>query len=281
VVRRSVVGIPIAVMLALTGCHLDPGPKKPGSAPAVRLSPMEVLAHVSQRVRQAGSFRLKTDITTMDDLESGVRVKARADIRSRPDAAQRWNIWVMTPAGRPKERDREIVLGNSLYLNTSAHVLPSRKPWFRFPLSRFGALTGLLTASKRYDMADPSTALTTLTVSKDIHEIGPETFDSVATTHYRGTFAISDALARLRARHRTSVLRFYEKDLRTLAFDVWVDERQLPRKVRITNQTGSNTTLIFDTVYTAFDRTVTITAPPRSQVFDGTRLGGRVPGVRA
>lgn len=118
-----------------------------------------------------------------------------------------------------------------------------------------------------------SHAVTILTASKDIHEVGRETVDGTATTHYTGTYAMPDALAKLGAQYQDDVLqRFRSMNLGTMTFDLWTDGSRLPRKVRMATPQGSKTTLAVMTLYTAINTPMTITAPPRSQVSDGAHL---------
>jgi hypothetical protein len=232
---------------------------------------------------EVGSFRLATDITSIDSGQGAI-LKGHADIRSRPSATQRWTISGMTAAGKQKSDFQEIISGDSLYLKLPAHVLPTRKPWVRFSQANLGGMAGFLDfASSENELADMPQTVTILTASKDIHAVGRETVDGIATTHYKGTYSMPDALAKLRAQHREDSVRFFQSmDLGTMAFDLWVDGSRLPHKVRMATPDGSKTTLVVVTLYTAFNAPITITVPPRSQVADGAHLLGRhTPGAPA
>jgi LppX_LprAFG lipoprotein len=276
VTRQYLAGVAAGavVVVSLSGCQArnDAGPAKPGSAVAA-------LKQISQKTSEVGSFRLTTDITGIDSGEGAI-MKGHADIRSRPSPVQRWTISGTTAAGKEKDSYQEIVTGDSIYLKLPAHVLPTHKPWARFSRSKANLVDF---ASPVNELADMPHAVTILTASKDIHEVGRETVDGIATTHYNGTYAMPDALAKLRAQYQEDVTqRFQSMNLGTMAFDLWVDGSQLPRKVRMSTPDGAKSTLVVVTLYTAINTPITITAPPPSQVADGAHLPDhRMPGAPA
>jgi hypothetical protein len=59
-----------------------------------------------------------------------------------------------------------------------------------------------------------------------------------------------------------------------MAFDVWVDGRQLPRKMSMATPPGTKLDMKTTMTYTAFNVPLSITAPPKSQVADGSDLLG-------
>jgi hypothetical protein len=282
VARRYVASVAVgtALAVALTGCRLGGGAEPRKAAPDARFSALDALNRTSQRTNQVGSFRVETAITSGFSGRS-MNLKGHADIRLRPSLAQKWIISRMTVAGRRMGGFQEVVLGDSLYLKPPAHALPTRKPWVRFSLRQLGAKSGFDYASSLKEQSDPSATVTMLTASKDVRELGHETVGGVATTHYQGTYSMRDALAKLDTEHRANATRLYgQMGLDRVAFDLWVDGRQLPRKVKLATPAGSKMSLATTTVYTAFNVPVSISAPPRSQVADGAHLPGRrTPGV--
>ncbi len=256
---------------ALSGCNSkdNPGPTKPGSA-------IEALNQISQKTKEVSSYRLATDINSIDS-GTGARLNGHADIRSKPSATQWWTISGTTAAGKQKSDFQEIVSGHSLYLKLPAHVLPTRKPWVRFSQTGAEGMVNILDfAASEKEMADMTQTITILTASKDVRAVGRETVAGTATTHYKGTYSMPDALAKLRAQHLDDSVRFFESmNLGTMTFDLWADGSRLPRKVRMATPDGSKTTLVSVTLYTAFNAPITITVPPRSQVADGAHLAGR------
>ena len=58
-----------------------------------------------------------------------------------------------------------------------------------------------------------------------------------------------------------------------MVFDVWVDGDQLPRKIKLTTPPGSKLTMDTTMTYSNFNEPVSITAPPASEVTDGSKLG--------
>lgn len=278
--RRYVASIAIGAVLAvaLTGCRIGREDARRATRPA---SALETLKHVLRNAAGADSYQLATDITSLSDSGDGVMLKGHADVRSRPSVGQRWSVSWKTPAGKPAGGIREIILGDTIYLRPSPHELPFRQPWVRLSSGQMDTLgTVIDRASGVNELSDLSATIAMLSVSSDVQEVGRETVENLTTTHYQGTFAISDARTKLGT--RSNVLRFLQRNnTKVMTFDLWVDGNSFPRRVRLTHQVHPPTTLVVDTAYTAFNRPVTISAPPRSQVFDATDLDGRLSGVSA
>lgn len=275
------VAVGTAVAVSLTGCRLGDSGGPKSTAP-VRLSALDVLNQTSQRTNKVRSYRVRTSISSAASGRS-VKMTGHGDVRLGSRLAQRWTVPTMTLSGRSAGGFQEIVLGDFLYLKPPANARSTGdKPWIRLSLRQLSAKSGMDYTSELSEQSDPSATVEMLTATKDVRELGHETVGGVATTHYQGTYSMTDALAKL-AKHRASATRYYRQmGLDKMAFNLWVDGRRLPRKVTLATPAGSKISMAVTTLYSGFDVPVSISAPPRTQVTDGNRLlGGRVPGVPA
>jgi hypothetical protein len=90
-------------------------------------------------------------------------------------------------------------------------------------------------------------------------------------------------MAKLDAKQRAQAQQaFGEAGMDKLSFDLWVDGQQLPRRVSIASPPGAKLDMKMTMNYTAFNVPVSVSAPPKSQVADGSGLlgggGNNIPG---
>ena len=73
---------------------------------------------------------------------------------------------------------------------------------------------------------------------------------------------------------------FAQQGLERLNFNLWIDGQQLPRRIETTTPPGSALQVESTMDYTAYNVPVSIQAPPKSQVADGSNLkpGANAPG---
>ena len=166
---------------------------------------------------------------------------------------------------------------------TVALAQQAGKPWVGFSLSELSKTTGIDVQGleNQGHQADPALNAKMLTASKDVHKVGQETVGGVSTTHYQGTFALSDALARMSGEQRSEAQKiFAQQGLERLNFNLWIDGQQLPRRIETTTPPGSALQVESTMDYTAYNVPVSIQAPPKSQVADGSNLkpGANAPG---
>jgi hypothetical protein len=124
---------------------------------------------------------------------------------------------------------------------------------------------------------DPASGLQALQgVSSDVRKVGSEKVRGAETTHYKGTYDVQAALAKLTGPAKQMLTKALSAtDLKSVPFDAYVDDAGRMRKFVQTfsttvkgQQITSNTTLeLFD-----FGTPVDVTAPPAAQVKDGGTL---------
>ena len=113
----------------------------------------------------------------------------------------------------------------------------------------------------------PSLNAKMFTASKDVHSVGKETVGGVSTTHYQGTFTLADALAKRGTGEKAEAQKLFgQTGLDKLNFNLWVDGKQLPRKITLATPPGSKVQIKTAMNYVGFNVPVSITAPPESQV---------------
>lgn len=162
-----------------------------------------------------------------------------------------------------------------VHLGFLSSQLPGRKQWIKLDLSKLGKSAGLdlgkLLSGSRFGPADLLSLLKG--EGATVRKLGPATVAGAATTHYRVTVDLAEAL---RSKGLTSpLLAGAAARSKTVSEDVWIGTNGLVRRVQSSYGFGgegtrghvSMTMDIYD-----YGARVTIAAPPSSQVFEGTQL---------
>lgn len=278
----------LAIALSLTACK-GTGQGKASGAPAgggVHLTAAQnVLAKVSNQTGGLTSFRGTMSMAFGLPTGRTAQMTGTMAYRLKPSRALKLALTMPNVSGgRGTNRMTEIVVGDNIYMRTPAFTAHTGKPWLGLTFSRLRKSTGVdLQSLQQSSQGDPQLNTKMLTASKDVRQVGRQTVAGVPTTHYKGTFNLTDGLAKLDAEQRAEAKKsFGEVGFDKVNFDVWVDGRQLPRRVTIASPPGAKVDMKVTMNYTAFNVPVSITAPPKSQVADGSGLlgGGRnnIPG---
>lgn len=270
----------LAITASLTACRADNGKSGnasgDGSTPSsVRLTAaQEALSKASQKTADVKSFRATLSTST---VVSGQKndIKGNLAVRLKPDVGMKFDVPTIDSGGKTTPGFSEILQGDNIYLKVPALQKQTGKPWIGFSLSKLGQAAGIDVQSLQNQgrQADPGLNAKMLTASKDVHKLGKETVNGVSTTHYAGTFALSDALAKLGSTERAEAQKiFNQTGFDKLKFNLWIDGQQLPRKLALATPSGSKVDFNATMNYTGFNAPVMITVPPKSQVADGSRL---------
>lgn len=242
----------------------------------------EAIDQASRKTGDVRSFRATMSTTT---VSSGQKVQMKGDVafRLKPEVALKFHVPSITVGGRSTQGFDEILTGDHVYMKFPALAQQAGKPWVGFSLSELSKTTGIDVQGleNQGHQADPALNAKMLTASKDVHKVGQETVGGVSTTHYQGTFALSDALARMSGEQRSEAQKiFAQQGLERLNFNLWIDGQQLPRRIETTTPPGSALQVESTMDYTAYNVPVSIQAPPKSQVADGSNLkpGANAPG---
>ncbi|MFD0685663.1 hypothetical protein [Actinomadura fibrosa] len=289
-IRRFAAGTALATGLALslTGCLGDAGDKVNEAGANVRLTAAQVLGKTAEKTGSTDSFQADLSMRSTGASDGDVTMTGSMQYRTKPDLAYRMKFDNMTVAGKSTGGMEQVLVGRTMYMKmpmlSQLGGGASAKPWMKISLDELGRKSGLnidqlLQQSRQLD---PVQNTRMLTASKDAREVGKETVNGVETTHYTGTFRPEDAIAKLPADRQ----ELYRKSLGqsgidSMAFDLWVDGQQLPRKVVMkTGQTAEGATTMTMN-YRDFGKPVQVTAPPADQVTDFGALlknmGGGLP----
>lgn len=267
----------LAIALSLTACagagtSKDKTPAKAG----VRLTAaQDALAKVSTRTGDLSSFR-GTMSMAFGMSGQGMKMKGALAYRFKPSRAMRFTASALTVNGRDVGGMTELLVGDTMYLKAPALKARTGKPWLSLTLSQLGKSSGVdLQSMEQGGQGDPRMSARMLTASKDVRQVGRETVAGVPTTHYEGSYSLADGLARLDAEQRAQAQKaFGAAGMDTMNFDVWVDGQRLPRRVVLASPPGTKLTMKMTMNYTGFNVPVSVAAPPKSQVADGSGLMG-------
>lgn len=199
---------------------------------------------------------------------------------------------LLTLVGAPAGGDRGlelIVNGADVYAKPpklDGLTIPEGRSWITLDLAALAKAAGLRTEGLG-DLVtlDPSSQLRALRASKGMDEVGKEKVAGVETTHFKGTYRLSDLVEGLppaeRARARAAI-----KDLERVGgkdsgideptpADLWVDGQGVTRRMRSTaklpGQGGApGGHLVFDYALSDFGATLDTTPPPASERYDVT-----------
>jgi hypothetical protein len=285
----------LALTASLAGCKTDAGGNDASgdgggkTARGVHLTAaQEALDKASKKTGDITSFRATL---ATDSAVSGTSTKMKGNLafRLKPEIAMRFNVPSITVGSRTTQGFQEVLVGDGVYMKIPALAKQAGKPWVGFSLSKLGKSTGIDVKGleNQGQQADPALNARMLTASKDVHKVGQETVRGVSTTHYEGTFTLADALAKLGTDQRDEAQKIFgQAGFDKLNFNLWIDGRQLPRRINMTTPAGSKLQMNTTMDYTAFNVPVAIKAPPKSEVADGSKLtppgsggdSGNVPG---
>ncbi|MCO6004528.1 hypothetical protein NE236_06010 [Actinoallomurus purpureus] len=272
--RNAVFAVTGSVLaLSLAACGGEGGGKQAhGSGPSsanAALAAEQAVSTVSQKASEIKTFQAAiSSQTSMSGQQT--RMTGRISYRLRPSLAMKMTIPSMSVGGRETGGLQEILLGDNLYMKMAALSNQSGgKAWVKMSLSKLGARSGIDVKSlmNQSQQADPSANVRMLTASKDVRKVGAETVDGTPTTHYQGTYSVQAALAKLGSDQREKMQQLIAKTgLDKMEFDLWVDDQQLPRKMTVKSPAGAQVQTSSTTTYSGFNKPVSISAPPASQV---------------
>jgi hypothetical protein len=273
----------LALTVSLTGCRADAnsGNASGGDKPAGEAkltAAQQALVKASKKTADLKSFRATLSTST---VVSGKRTDLNGNLafQLKPTPEMKLDVPPIKTAGKTVEGFQEIFTGDTFYLKVPALAKQTGKPWVGLTTQDLSKVTGIDVKSmeNQGQQANPALNAKMLTASKDVHSVGKQTIDGVSTTHYRGTFSLADALAKLDSTERVAAQKnFGQLGLDKLNFNLWVDGKQLPRKTTLTTPKGAKLQLNIAMHYLGFDEPVSIKAPAKSQVADGSQLAQKV-----
>jgi len=270
-VRRYAAGTAAgaALIVSLAGCQGDSGGDK---GDGVKVSAAQAIDMASQKTSKVDTY--KVDLTENGKGQSASKMHAVVQVRLRPDVAATGTLdqaafgGFSMPGGA-----RAILLGDNVYGKVPQQLtqFTGGKPWVRLSLSRAGQQPGA-NIDEVLRQANPAEQTKIFTGSKDVHQVGTESINGVKTTHYRGSITPQEAATRLDPKARKSFQEFYQRTgAGKLGFDLWVGADNLPRKL-VSKVTASEGTATVTMIFSDYNKSFTVTAPPANQVADADQL---------
>ncbi|MCO6004525.1 LppX_LprAFG lipoprotein [Actinoallomurus purpureus] len=270
-VRRYAVGTAAgaALMVSLAGCG---GAARGGGADAVNVSAAQAIGLAAQKTSTVKSY--KVDITESGSGQAASKAHGVVQVRLRPDLAAVGTLDQAGFGGHSVESGlRAILLGDNIYGKVPSQLtqFTGGKPWVKFSVSKAAQQAGVdLNAILK--QADPAQQTKIFTSSKDVRKAGTQTIDGVKTTHYTGTITAKDAAAQLNGKAKQSFQDLYQKSgAKSVAFDLWVGADNLPRKLTA-KSAASDGAATATMIYSDYNKSFSVSAPPANQVADGNSL---------
>jgi hypothetical protein len=140
----------------------------------------------------------------------------------------------------------EVIDHQTIYVKLPAAIggkIPGGKPWLKVDLAKLGSaagVPGLSSLASNPAGSDPSQMLQYLrAVSGTITQVGSETVNGTATTHYRATVSLDRVAGQVPEAQRQaaqSAIAAMEKmtNLHALPVDVWIDSGHYVRRMLMT-----------------------------------------------
>ncbi len=259
--------------LLLAGCGSASHPGA-SATPRDRLSAVDSVSAAADRTSAAGSSKFTLATTTM---VSGQTVSLNGS--GAFDYAHRTGMMTFAiPAGVSGRTAtlEERLLGDAVYI-----TLPGQPgTFYKLSLSQLGS-TSLGSG------ADPTAGLAVLRGATAVRIVGHELVRGADTTRYSGSYDVAAALAKAPAKIRAVLAAtLSSSNLSAVPFEAFLDDQGRMRRLvtRLSAHSPSLPNQVIESITTLeffdFGTPVTVSAPPASQVKDGSRLvaslGGKV-----
>lgn len=274
-VRRLAIGTAAgaALVVSLTACQDDGGGGKQGDA----MPAAQAIALASQKTAAVDSY--KVAIKVAGTGQASAKLHGTVQIRLKPDLAAVGTLDSASVRGATLPGgERAILLGDTFYAKVPQQFsqLTGGKPWLKFSVSQASKQSGV-NLDGLIKRADPAQQTKILTGSNDAKRVGTESIDGVKTTHYQGTVTPEEA-GKLDPKAQEAFKRFYENSgAHKVTFDLWVGKDNLPRKL-VTRVTADKGTGASTMIFSDYNKSFSVSAPPASEVTDGTRLKNQFAG---
>jgi hypothetical protein len=278
-VRRYAAGTAAgaALIVSLTGCQGDGGSAKENG---VKVSAAQAISLTSQQTSTVNAY--KVDVTAAGSGSAAPKMHGVIQVRLRPDVAATGTLDRASYKGQTVPGgERAILLGDNFYAKVPQQLsqFTGGKPWVRFSVSEAERQAGV-NVDGLIKQANPADQTKIFTGSKDVQRVGSESVDGVKTTHYHGTLTPEQAATALDAKTQKSFQQFYQRPgARNVAFDLWVGRDNLPRKL-VTKVPAKQGTGSVTMVFSNYNKSFKVSAPPANEVADGNQLKNSVAGKR-
>jgi hypothetical protein len=267
--RRFVAGAALstAVVLSLTGCLGESDSGDGAAGGGVQLTAAQVLQKTSERTSQTKSFAADISAQGTEQGEA-VQLRGSMSFQAEPPAFS-MSFDSMSVDGEEIPGGMQmLVVNRALYMKMPVLTqVTGGKPWMKFSARDLAAGGGdIKQLTQQGDQFNLQLLTKILTASKDAKSVGAENVGGVQTTHYTGTFSEKEALTALTPEEREQAKSILETDGENLAFDLWVDDQQLPRKLTMKTLPGAQDQMTMTMTFRDYSKPVRITPPPADQI---------------
>ncbi|MEU5876716.1 LppX_LprAFG lipoprotein [Spirillospora sp. NPDC047279] len=287
-IRRFAAGTAVATGLALslTGCLGAATDKAGETGSKIQLTAAQVLGKAAEKTSTTDSFKASMSMQG-SSKEGDMTMSGSMQYRTKPDIAYSMKFDQMVVAGQKMSGMESVLVDRTMYMKMTfltdlfkqfgggGGAAPATKPWIKISLDEVGAQAGinidqLLEQSRQMD---PVQNTKMLTASKDARLVGKENVEGVDTTHYTGTYSMADAMSKLTPEQQKALQKSAaQSGMDNMAFDLWVDDQQLPKKMVMKSAPGATEQMTMTMVYRDYGKPVQIAAPPADQVSDYSQM---------
>jgi len=247
----------LAAPLALAACG--------GSSSAkVKVDPVAYVKHAARKTAQTSEHATLTAKMNMGPVS--LAMNGAGDFSfAQHGGSMTMNVSVMGQSLKM----REILAGTTIYVSSPlfASSLPAGKTWMKLDLAALGKAAHLDMSSMLSQ--SPAQNLQRLEAAGTVTEVGAETIDGVATTHYRVTKV---DLSKLLPGAKIPALGKFKYG----PIDVWIGNSNgyVARETMSLNAAaaGHSVTMKMTANYSKFGEAVHVTVPPASQTVDAMQL---------
>lgn len=187
------------------------------------------------------------------------------------DSENRARATLFKGSSRSSPRLDEVVDGPVLYMRSPEFSLPDGLEWMKIDLED---AVGLKVPAQ--SGTDPRDELSILEVAGNFQKLGKDQVRGEATTHYRGTIGIAEAVERLREKGEDELAENYEENGGPIDFEAWIGSDGIVRRLRLvtTITAGQGKEVNSDMTMTFFDFGLepSIVVPDSDSVYDATSL---------
>ncbi len=259
-----------AMLIAVSACG-QTTQQGTTSLGAVQLSAAETLQQSAKNTETVDSYTAQLALDFSAPKEGAGSVKGTMVYHQKPQVASDVTLDQIDVSGQNVPGGvRVILLGQTAYVKVDllTKLMGSAKPWIKIDLAKAGQSAGVdvgqfLSQAQQMDL---QSSVKMLTTSKDVVQVGQETVGGVGTTHYKGTFTVAEAVKQLTPELQQK-LQGQLTNVKDMKFDAWIDAQSLPRKVEMNGGAGEGTFKL-TSLFTAFNESAEVTAPPADQVGD-------------
>jgi hypothetical protein len=255
------------------------GSSSGGGQPKLVVHPMRAVKLAAAQATKAGSAHVSGRMLVSVNpsaLSGGAPTGAGTSAIVRFDGDEQWSPTLrarLTMTGLPgfdTTSDASLTMliaRNRMYMRVPGRAREAGKPWLVADLAdlarRSGVDIGSLASQSR--QFDPSVDIAMLKAAGNLHRVGTEDVDGVATTHVAGLVKVGRALRQLTGstgRQARAEMRLL--GIRAVHVDLWIDARSQVRKEKVAMRSPAFA-LTVDMRVSRYGERVVVTPPPASK----------------